>query len=434
MKRLIILGTLIYSLIWMTGCASLEPDLSVPEGDALEIGTIDFDSIEEDIERSQEADLQNEDLQNEDLQNESEVDDSSQNDSEDGGNEASEKENVEKGISEFYYNQFSDEEKRVYVQIWEALKNHEDSIQLKGVAANRIEEVFWGVLRDHPEIYWAKSYQGVSYRSEPDRHDITPVYFYSVKECGEIDKIIQKVTEEYLAGVKNKQTDYDKILYTFEFLVERTEYGGDIAACQNIESVFVNNKSVCGGYAKATKYLLDLLNIECIYVYGNATSDEGTEEHAWNIVKCEGDYCLVDTTWGDPIMKDGAKGMENINYDYMLCDDEFMLKSHTPDTLYKYPACTTKKWNYFVVNNMYYEEFDKGEIVNVMKTDIANRAEASTFKFENKSDYQKMSKILTNSIWVELGGELADEQKLLNGIQYQLNDKSYMCKIYWDYK
>ena len=75
MKRLIILGTLIYSLIWMTGCAALEPDFSVPEGEALEIGTVDFDSIEEDIERSQEDDLQD------DLRNDYEVVDSSEDDS-----------------------------------------------------------------------------------------------------------------------------------------------------------------------------------------------------------------------------------------------------------------------------------------------------------------------------------------------------------------
>ena len=69
---------------------------------------------------------------------------------------------------------------------------------------------------------------------------------------------------------------------------------------QNIYSIFVNRQSVCAGYSKATQYLLEQLGVFCTYVTGKTT--EGGN-HAWNLVKCNGDYYYVDTTWGDPVFQ-----------------------------------------------------------------------------------------------------------------------------------
>ena len=59
-------------------------------------------------------------------------------------------------------------------------------------------------------------------------------------------------------------------------------------------------QSVCAGYSKATQYLLEQLGVFCTYVTGKTT--EGGN-HAWNLVKCNGDYYYVDTTWGDPVFQ-----------------------------------------------------------------------------------------------------------------------------------
>lgn len=44
---------------------------------------------------------------------------------------------------------------------------------------------------------------------------------------------------------------------------------------------------------------MDLLDIECVTVEGTAYN--GTEDHAWNMVRLDGDWYCVDVTWDDPV-------------------------------------------------------------------------------------------------------------------------------------
>ena len=46
---------------------------------------------------------------------------------------------------------------------------------------------------------------------------------------------------------------------------------------------------------------MDYLDMECIIVYGQANGSGGYGDHAWNIVKIDGKYCHVDSTWDDPV-------------------------------------------------------------------------------------------------------------------------------------
>ena len=72
------------------------------------------------------------------------------------------------------------------------------------------------------------------------------------------------------------------------------------------------------GYAGATKYLLDRAGVDCIWVTGTG----GGGPHAWNIVKCDGQYYYVDTTWGDPgywELQGEDVTKEFIAYEYLCC-------------------------------------------------------------------------------------------------------------------
>ena len=57
------------------------------------------------------------------------------------------------------------------------------------------------------------------------------------------------------------------------------------------------------------------------------------EAHAWNLVKCDGEYYYVDTTWGDPVFLQEENALETIGneitYDYLCCSDDELLKTHT---------------------------------------------------------------------------------------------------------
>ena len=52
---------------------------------------------------------------------------------------------------------------------------------------------------------------------------------------------------------------------------------------------------VCLGYAAAFQLFMDLLDIECITVVGAAF--QSREDHAWNMVRLDGQWYCVDATW-----------------------------------------------------------------------------------------------------------------------------------------
>ena len=125
---------------------------------------------------------------------------------------------------------------------------------------------------------------------------------------------IRKITAEWLRGIEEAASEYDKVKAVYEAVIFSTNYDLSAADNQNIASVFLGGASVCQGYAKATQYLLNHLGVMCTLVQG--TVDTG-EAHAWNLVQVDGDYYYVDTTWGDASYR-----MENGSEQESLAGDQ----------------------------------------------------------------------------------------------------------------
>ncbi len=77
--------------------------------------------------------------------------------------------------------------------------------------------------------------------------------------------------------------------------------------------------AVCEGYAKALDMLLNTAGIESQIITGTITSNQ--EMHAWNLVKINGVYYHVDSTWND---SDDNSGMN-----YFLVSDKKMQENRT---------------------------------------------------------------------------------------------------------
>ena len=63
--------------------------------------------------------------------------------------------------------------------------------------------------------------------------------------------------------------------------------------------VLIGRSGNCWGYASTFQLLMNMLDIECITVYG--TPRNSGAEHAWNMVKLDGEWYCVDAAWDDPI-------------------------------------------------------------------------------------------------------------------------------------
>ncbi|HSN30165.1 MAG TPA: transglutaminase domain-containing protein [Kofleriaceae bacterium] len=113
-------------------------------------------------------------------------------------------------------------------------------------------------------------------------------------------------------------------------------------APQDAESVFAARTGVCEGYARLMVALGKASDVEIAYVAGSirdaqrrvADGDEATVKaalegygHAWNAVKLDGRWELIDATWDDP-----TGGAPRLRSTYLFVPPRLMLLNHLPDS------------------------------------------------------------------------------------------------------
>ncbi|MDO4942044.1 MAG: transglutaminase domain-containing protein [Lachnospiraceae bacterium] len=352
---------------------------------------------------------------------------------------------VKQEAGKFYYNQLSNEEQDVYEAVYDGLQNLEENIKMDVSDEEEIHKIYKAVLNDHPDIFWCdNSYQYSKQKLIFTSYALMPRYLFTEEEIKNKQKEIEKTVESCLSGISQNATDYEKILYIYEYVINETDYdeaavsAGKIGDDQNIDSVFLRKKSVCAGYTRATQYLLNRLGVFCTYVEG--TAESRGDSHTWNLVICGGDYYYVDTTWGDPIFSgevpDQIPESARINYNYLCCNDEQLFKTHTLEDDFEFdiPKCTKMDWNYYVVNGRYYDHYDGQEIWSVIKDDITKKKESSVFKFSDEEVYRQACEQITDKYTRE-GMQLIQQLYGNRTIQcYHTNsEEEGIVQIYWEY-
>lgn len=335
----------------------------------------------------------------------------------------------------YYYEQLLEEEKTAYKEIAQGVKDNLSKIYIHSSDAKRTNQLFEYVLKDCPEIFWCDgTAKTTHYEGKEEYTVLEPVYSCTAKEKEKRQTEIDNAVEKCLANIKEDASDYDKILYVFEYIVNTVDYDADADDNQNIYSVFAHHRSVCAGYSKATQYLLEKMGIFCTYVTG--TTKDG-ESHAWNLVMCEGDYYYVDTTWGDPVFLNSEEAVDHdyISYDYMCCSDEELFKTHIPDSDVKLPECTKMDDNYYVVNEMYYDDYNSDTILKEMNNIISEKKNPSVFKFSDSDCYEKAHDDIFGNL-IERAAQNLAKWYGLSQVKYTYMDDPDLNKIviYWKYE
>lgn len=275
--------------------------------------------------------------------------------------------------SHFAYNSLSQDWQLWYRDIEQALGNMEETVRLsdEGLAAGLdescIDTIFQCVLNDHPEIFYVDGYTYTKYmrNGEVVAISFSGAYQLSKEEALQKKKEIQQAVKEVLRGISPNASAYEKVKYVFETIIRNTDYDLNAPDNQNVYSVFVGKSSVCQGYAKATQYLLNQLGIECTLVQGTVENGEG---HAWNLVRVDGSYYYIDTTWGDASYRledgtDTAIGyLPEINYDYFCVTTKQLLQTHTLDNVVPVPECVDTAANYYVRQGALFTAYDKDQM------------------------------------------------------------------------
>lgn len=278
--------------------------------------------------------------------------------------------------------------------------------------------------------------EGYSYTKYARGEKITAIEFSGTYNVELEDAVVRReeiaaAAEALLAGIAPDASDYDKVKYVYETLIRNTDYDLDAPDNQNIYSVFVRHFSVCQGYAKATQYLLNRLGVECTLVLGTVETGEG---HAWNLVKVDGEYYYLDTTWGDvsyrtedmPVSEeasleaDGEISMPEINYDYLNVTTEELLRTHTIGGEVPMPLCTATAANYYVREGALFTAYDREQMEALFRKAIESGQKDITIKCADAACYAEV----LNELIEEQGifDYLSDEE---NRIAYAQNEKQH---------
>ena len=329
----------------------------------------------------------------------------------------------------YYYSLMDDSEKENYDRIQEAVAGEEKSVVLDVMDQEELKRIFLSVYYDYPEYFWLEYYY--SYKSTDEGMELIFNYNCTGSEREKREAEIEQQAGAILAGLPAGAGDYDKVKYVFETLVDMTKYELDAPDNQNIYSVFGNWTTVCAGYAKATKYLLDRAGVECFYVTGLADG----EPHAWNIVQCDGQYYYVDTTWGDPLYQE-TQGEEmqkkGTAYEYLCCSRELLFRTHTPDEEFTLPECTDNSLEYYRMAGRYLESADQNAILEIMKKDIDNDEKQTEIQFSGGDALDQAVAQIDSTLQQVREYTKSKKGKSLGELWYTYRDNTSILIVYWE--
>lgn len=211
------------------------------------------------------------------------------------------------------------------------IKNPEiDMRRYKLTRGAEAESFVAGVINEHPDLYYVSGY---SYSYVPTTNlmvCVIPKYL-----TGFDDNAFQVMVDDAMSEIEEDMSDLEKAIVLHDYIVLNCEYDYQNYLDEKLPrevyttyGTLVNRKAVCQGYALTYKLLLNMAGIECYMV----TSD--TMNHAWNMIRLDGQYYQVDTTWDDPVWD--KYGLVAHRYMF-LSDAVFQVKSddRSPHTGWK---------------------------------------------------------------------------------------------------
>ncbi|HHT44059.1 MAG TPA: hypothetical protein GXZ89_00945, partial [Fastidiosipila sp.] len=137
-------------------------------------------------------------------------------------------------------------------------------------------------------------------------------------EALERRQALEEVITELLHGHDwENMSDYEKSLQIHDIVFERAEYhyeaalanegigvNNDLDPAEVLETstahgALVNQRAICSGYAQAYQLLAQIVGLQSYYIEGSILVPVDVTEHAWNVVKLDDEWLVVDTTWDD---------------------------------------------------------------------------------------------------------------------------------------
>lgn len=268
----------------------------------------------------------------------------------------------------YYYNQLSAEAKPVYDAMY---KMYEQGILKTGMGSYDLvanghmtkeklasyEGNYDGLLKafgaardafyaDYPDIFYV-DFSALSITVEGNGNTGYTAYLGAAEEKGtyltkgftdkqevETAAAAHEAKINSIAGeAKKAGTVKEQVIFAHNAVIKGTVYRGeDNCSAGNAGHIrtsygaLVKGESLCEGYARALKSVLDSMGVESVLVQGYYKEADGSKNlHMWNCVKTDGKWYAVDAT-----ANDGMDGTAQVGT-YLLAEAPVMKEHHVPD-------------------------------------------------------------------------------------------------------
>lgn len=327
----------------------------------------------------------------------------------------------------FYRTLLNDEEKQLYDHLCNEIIKQPDTIT--GIHARscvQLNKIFRYIQADHPDYFWVSGEYSYTYLTTENGIDVdlTLRYEMDIQQRRQMQERIDGVVD-YIQLCLGNLSEYEKVKGVYEYLINNSVYDLNNGG-QTICPILVEGRGVCASYAKSTQYLLQKLGVQVLVVTGTARGDG----HAWNVVRIDGDYYQVDTTWGDPVSDDGS---QTLTYTYFCLTSQEMYSDHTPCGDLPVPDCTATACNYFRKEGRMASAYDENWLLNLIRQDIALQQDI-VFRASDANVYYQYCDLLINQ-----GGifRILEQLNATNVDQYNVShyadDQFFVITLYLNY-
>ncbi len=289
--------------------------------------------------------------------------------------------------NEIIYTSLSEDQKCIYNKLLDGYMNFETAIGFN-TSEDDIKLAHKALIADHPEIFYVNGFVTDSSKGlfgiTINQNELTlyPNYTYSMSEAksakSEIDDQVNILLSDH-EGIMDT-SDYEKSKVAFDVITKNVLYSSDVEHSQTIAAAFIRGKSVCGGYAQAYSYLMQLLNVPCTVITGELED----VSHSWCVSILDGQFYMTDPTNGDSYYNLNDNKMDYIDYSFLNIDPTFM-PEYIPSEMFKNFTTNATDNNYYIKEDQYITQFNEAQISAVIKKAKAASMPYVTFRVVNES-------------------------------------------------
>ena len=264
----------------------------------------------------------------------------------------------------------------------------------------QLRVILLAFLNDNPQVFWLANAYSYAYYGES-----TYVQLYAVSTQANCSAMIQKMNQKVSAVISAMpagMSEFDRELYLFDYIVKNCTYNDAAVTNNSIWQAFsaygmlIDGTAVCEGYSRAMQLLSSYAGLQCMLLSGQS----GGVNHMWNVIKIDGSWYHLDTTWGDSDtaiynyfnLNDAAIAQTRTVFPSAatLTDDEIdgTADGEAAKCNLTVPTCTETAANYFKVKGVKVtSSSDNDAVVSAFAAAAKSKNASVSFYIDDSADF-----------------------------------------------